>query len=94
MILTPEHEELRRSVTGFVTRELNPHVREWEREGIAPLHDIMAKMAQLGLLGIDKSRQSPRCFARIPSLVEQVPTRAPPILTKSWFEYANSPCQQ
>jgi citronellyl-CoA dehydrogenase len=56
MIFTPEHEALRRSIAGFVASELNPHVGEWEQAGIAPLHDIMGKMAGLGLLGIDKPR--------------------------------------
>jgi citronellyl-CoA dehydrogenase len=54
MLFTPEHNELRRSLQNFIAIELNPHVEEWERAGLTPLHDIMKKMAKLGLLGIDK----------------------------------------
>jgi citronellyl-CoA dehydrogenase len=54
MLFTPEHNELRRSIRNFIATELNPHVEEWEKNGITPLRDIMGKMARLGLLGIDK----------------------------------------
>lgn len=54
MLFTPEHNELRRSLRNFIGTELNPHVEEWERAGLTPLHEIMPKMARLGLLGIDK----------------------------------------
>ena len=54
MLFTAEHNELRRSLRNFIATELNPHVDEWERAGFTPLHEIMPKMACLGLLGIDK----------------------------------------
>ena len=54
MLFTPEHNELRRSIQSFIATELNPYVDEWEKNGITPLRDIMGKMADLGLLGIDK----------------------------------------
>ena len=54
MILTHEHKELYRTVRRFVDEELNPHVEEWEKAGTWPAHDILKKMAELGLLGINK----------------------------------------
>ncbi|MES2488145.1 acyl-CoA dehydrogenase family protein [Stenotrophobium rhamnosiphilum] len=54
MILTHEHKELYRTVKKFVEDELNPHVAEWEKEGIWPAHEVLKKMGNLGLLGISK----------------------------------------
>ena len=47
-----EHEQVRKAVRYFVTKEINPHVDEWEEKGIAPLHDLFKKMGDLGFLGI------------------------------------------
>ncbi len=47
-----EHEQVRKAVRDFVTKEINPHVDEWEEKGIAPLHDLFKKMGDLGFLGI------------------------------------------
>ncbi len=54
MILSHEHQELYRTVKKFVQDELNPHVAEWERDGIWPAHEVLKKMGALGLLGINK----------------------------------------
>ena len=54
MILTHEHQALYRTVKKFVEDELNPHIPEWERDGIWPAHEVLKKMAALGLLGINK----------------------------------------
>ncbi len=54
MIFTEEHNALRKTVSNFVDKELDPHVDEWEKTGQAPLHDIFKKMGDLGLLGISK----------------------------------------
>lgn len=54
MILSHEHKELYRTVKKFVVDELNPHVAEWEKAGIWPAHEVLKKMAALGLLGINK----------------------------------------
>lgn len=54
MILTHEHQALYRTVKQFVEQELNPHVPEWEKAGIWPAHEVLKKMARLGLLGINK----------------------------------------
>lgn len=49
---TEEHEMFRKAVRDFVEKEINPHLDEWEEAGIAPLHDILKKMGQLGFLGL------------------------------------------
>ena len=54
MQLTPEHEELKRTVERFVENELNPHVDEWEEAGIFPAHEVFRKLGDLGLLGLTK----------------------------------------
>lgn len=52
MYFTKDHELVRRAVRDFVNKEINPHVDEWEEEGIAPLHEIFKKMGDLDFLGI------------------------------------------
>ncbi|MBO6901313.1 MAG: acyl-CoA dehydrogenase family protein [Rhizobiaceae bacterium] len=52
MQFTPEHEELRRTVTKFVTSEINPHADEWEAAEEFPSHALFKKLGDLGLLGI------------------------------------------
>lgn len=54
MLLTQEHEALRRTVRQFIDREINPYVDEWEEAGHFPMHDIFRKAGDLGLLGISK----------------------------------------
>ena len=54
MLLTQEHEEMRRTMRNFVEKELNPHVEEWEAAGAFPTHEIFKKMGDLGLLGVSK----------------------------------------
>lgn len=49
---TKEHDMVRRTVSDFVKKEINPNVDQWEAEGIAPLKDIFKKMGDLGFLGI------------------------------------------
>lgn len=47
---TPERTALRDTVTGFVQREILPHLADWERDGELP-RDLHKKAAALGLLG-------------------------------------------
>lgn len=54
MILTPEHEELRRSTERFIDQEINPHVDEWEEAEMFPAHDLFKKLGDAGFLGINK----------------------------------------
>jgi citronellyl-CoA dehydrogenase len=52
MYFNKDHEMVRRAVKEFVDKEINPHIDEWEEQGIAPLHDLFKKMGDLGFLGI------------------------------------------
>lgn len=54
MILTQEHLELKRTISNFVEKEINPYVDEWEKAGIFPAKELFKKMGDLGLLGISK----------------------------------------
>ena len=54
MKFTPEHEALRRTVRGFVDREINPFVEEWEAREIFPAKELFRKMGSQGLLGISR----------------------------------------
>ena len=51
---SPEHQALRATIARFVDEQINPHVDDWEAEGLFPAHDLIAKLGQLGLLGISK----------------------------------------
>jgi acyl-CoA dehydrogenase len=48
---SPEHEDFRRSVRGFVEREIAPHVNAWDEAGTFP-RELYRKAAAIGLLGI------------------------------------------
>ncbi len=52
MLLTAEHDSLRRTVAKFVETELNPHVDAWEAAEEFPSHEVFRKLGGLGLLGI------------------------------------------
>lgn len=54
MQFTHEHKELARTIERFVAAEINPHVDQWEEEGIFPAHELYKKLGQQGLLGITK----------------------------------------
>jgi citronellyl-CoA dehydrogenase len=54
MILTAEHEEIRRATKRLIEGEINPHVDEWEEAGIFPAHEVFRKLGKLGLLGVTK----------------------------------------
>lgn len=57
MQFTQEHRSLSETVTQFIKNEINPHVNQWEDDGIFPAHEVFRKMGKLGLLGIDKPEQ-------------------------------------
>jgi citronellyl-CoA dehydrogenase len=50
-LFTDEHEELRRSIRGFVEKELRPHADEWEEAKDFP-NWVFVRMGQLGFLGL------------------------------------------
>jgi citronellyl-CoA dehydrogenase len=51
--ITHEHELFRATVRDFVTREITPHVDEWEAQGMFPAHDVFAQLGALGVLGLE-----------------------------------------
>lgn len=54
MILTQEHEELRRSLRRFVQTEIDPNADAWEEAQIFPAHELFRKAGAAGFLGITK----------------------------------------
>jgi citronellyl-CoA dehydrogenase len=54
MELTHEHRSLYETTRKFVETEINPYVVEWEKSGFWPAHEVLKKMGDLGLLGINK----------------------------------------
>ncbi len=54
MLMTPEHEALRRTTREFVEKDIEPHISAWEAAGAFPAHELFAKLGKLGLLGICK----------------------------------------
>lgn len=54
MLLTEEHEAIRKTTAAFVEKEINPHADEWEANGIFPAKELFKKLGDLGLLGISK----------------------------------------
>jgi len=54
MLLTHEHEEIRRTLKRFIAEEINPHVDEWEAAEAFPAHEVFKKLGDLGLLGLTK----------------------------------------
>lgn len=51
-LFTPEHEMLRRTIRGFVEKEVAPHAAAWEEAGRIP-REFWRRMGELGLLGLD-----------------------------------------
>jgi acyl-CoA dehydrogenase len=46
-----EHEQLRQSIRGFISRELAPHAQQWEDDRWFP-NELFAQLAAQGLLGL------------------------------------------
>ena len=55
IIFTDEHEALRESIRAFVLKELAPHAEEWEETTFPD--SVLARMGELGFLGLDKPEQ-------------------------------------
>src|SRR3979490_2152896 len=51
---TPEHAEIRRTLRAIIDKDINPHVDQWEEDGIFPAHVVFKKLGDAGLLGISK----------------------------------------
>ncbi len=54
MQFTEQHEAIRKTISQFIDKEINPFCDQWEKEGVFPAHDLFKKMGDLGLLGISK----------------------------------------
>jgi citronellyl-CoA dehydrogenase len=54
VIWNHEHDELRRVTRKIIDEHINPHVDQWEEEGIFPAHQVMKRLGDAGLLGIGK----------------------------------------
>jgi citronellyl-CoA dehydrogenase len=54
MQFTHEHQSLFETTKQFVEKEINPHAAEWEKAGLWPAREVLKKMGDLGLLGINK----------------------------------------
>lgn len=53
-MFTHEHEEIRRTTERYIEEHVNPHVAQWEAEGLFPAHQVFKGLGELGLLGITK----------------------------------------
>ena len=54
MQYTHEHLEMQKTLRRFIDEEINPHVDEWEEAEIFPAHEVIKKLGNLGLLGLNK----------------------------------------
>ena len=54
MQFTQEHDEIRRTLRAIIDKDINPHVDQWEEDGIFPAHEVFKKLGDAGLLGINK----------------------------------------
>jgi len=54
MLFGEEHARLRETIRGFVEKEINPYIEDWEEAETFPAHELFKKMGDLGLLGITK----------------------------------------
>jgi len=53
-LYSEQHLEIQRSARRLIEAEINPHVDQWEADGMYPAHEVMKKFAALGMLGISK----------------------------------------
>ena len=53
-LYTDQHRQIQDSLRKFIDAEINPHVDQWEADGIFPARELFRKMGQLGFLGICK----------------------------------------
>ena len=54
MLITHEHEEIKRTLKRFIDDEINPRVDEWEAAEAFPAHEVFKGLGKLGLLGLTK----------------------------------------
>jgi short/branched chain acyl-CoA dehydrogenase len=54
--LSEDHEQFRRTVRDFAEKEIAPHTAQWDRDHHFPV-DVIHKMGQLGLFGLNAPEQ-------------------------------------
>lgn len=57
VLFDEEHRMFREFVRGFIAREINPFVDQWEAEGRFPARELYKKMGNEGLLGLTYPEQ-------------------------------------
>ena len=53
MRFTEEHELFRKTVRNLVDSKINPHVDQWEADGVFPAHEVFQTLGAAGLLGLE-----------------------------------------
>jgi len=53
-LYTDQHRQIQDSLRKFIESEINPHVDQWEADGIFPARELFRKMGRLGFLGVCK----------------------------------------
>ena len=53
-LYTDQHRQIQDSLRKSIEAEINPHVDQWEAEGIFPARELFRKMGRLGFLGVCK----------------------------------------
>jgi butyryl-CoA dehydrogenase len=54
--LSEDHEQFRRTVRDFAEKEIAPHAAQWDHDHHFPV-DVIQKMGQLGLFGLNAPEQ-------------------------------------
>ncbi len=52
-MFTEEHHAFRNMLAAFITKEVNPHIDEWEEAGDFPAHELFPKFGAIGALGLE-----------------------------------------
>jgi alkylation response protein AidB-like acyl-CoA dehydrogenase len=90
---TQEHAEIRRTLRAVIDKDINPHVDQWEEDGIFPAHEVFKKLGDAGLLGINK----PVEFGGMGLDYSSAPSRngcGPAPRPSPWRRNSRAPCRR